>query len=447
MKCLRFLAALAVAVVLVSCKEPGDGKVHVTYWEKWTGDEGEAMQRAVDAFNRSQDRIIVEYLPVSDIQRKTIVATAGGDPPDIAGLWSTSVYALADADALTPLNAFIEAAGGTTPQFLERYSPVYARMCEYRGKLWSLPSSGTVTALYWNKALFRQAGLDRPPRTVEELDAFSEKLTRRDAAGRITQLGFLPQEPGNWIWAFPVWFGGKLFTDDGITIGRDPRNLEAFRWIEGYTRRAGLDNLRTFSSGFGSINSPQSAFFSGKIAMVVQGAWLDAFIRKHAPGLDYGVAPWPAAVAGIDDFTVAHVDVYVIPRGAKHPKEAWEFLHWMATPRTDAKTFDELAGVELLTFRAGLGSPLRTWSPYYTANHPNRNIAIFRQLAGSPHAASPPAMGIWNAYSGEISTAFDLTRLLIEPPERALAFAQERAEKLWKLHEASTARRAGSKTK
>jgi hypothetical protein len=44
------------------------------------------MQELVDRFNNAQDRIFVEYLAVSQIDRKTIVATAGGDPPDVAGI-------------------------------------------------------------------------------------------------------------------------------------------------------------------------------------------------------------------------------------------------------------------------------------------------------------------------------------------------------------------------
>ena len=63
------------------------------------------------------------------------------------------------------------------------------------GDVWAVPSTPTTTAFYWNKDLFRAAGLDpeKPPRTLAELVAMSKKLTLRDAAGNLTQVGFLPQ--------------------------------------------------------------------------------------------------------------------------------------------------------------------------------------------------------------------------------------------------------------
>lgn len=92
---LRTLAKLLVfgpgtiaAVLLGGCERPPvDGRIHITYWEKWTGAEAAAMQASVDAFNQSQDRIFVEFLSVGGgIDRKVLLATAGGDPPDIAGV-------------------------------------------------------------------------------------------------------------------------------------------------------------------------------------------------------------------------------------------------------------------------------------------------------------------------------------------------------------------------
>src|SRR4051812_7736169 len=97
---------LLLVLLFAGCGPHRDGKVHVTYWEKWTGAEAAAMQAVVDQFNQSQNRIVVDFLSMSAVDRKTIVATAGGDPPDVAGLWLNNVYSLADRDALTPLEDF-----------------------------------------------------------------------------------------------------------------------------------------------------------------------------------------------------------------------------------------------------------------------------------------------------------------------------------------------------
>ena len=70
-------------------------------------------------------------------------------------------------------------------------------MCFYRGSLYAIPTTPATTALHWNKKLFREAGLDpdSPPRTIEELDAVAQRLTKREG-GKIVQVGVLPAVPG-----------------------------------------------------------------------------------------------------------------------------------------------------------------------------------------------------------------------------------------------------------
>jgi ABC-type glycerol-3-phosphate transport system substrate-binding protein len=435
---------LFATCVLTGCLQPNDGRVHIVYWEKWSGAEASAMQKTVDQFNRSQNRITVELLSASSVDRKTLVATAGGDPPDVAGLWIMNLYSFADRDALTPLDDFIRGEGRTPESWLERYYPIYADMCRYGGKIWGLPSTPAVTALHWNKQLFREAGLDpeRPPRTLAELDEFAEKLTKRDPkSGAITQIGFLPQEPGWWSWAFPQWFGGGYWNGRDITFGTIPVNLEAYRWVEGYTKKYGLDQVRTFASGFGGFASPQNPFMSGKVAMVLQGVWMDNFITQFAPGLEYGVAPWPAAKPGQENFTVADCDMLTIPRGSKHPKEAWEFIKFISSMNPKAQSEEELRGMELICYLQKKNSPLREWSPYFEQHHPHRHIALFRELAASPNAISIPKIGIWQEYRRELDSVFENARLLIKPSEEAIAFCQRRISRSWGWHRRSLERR------
>jgi multiple sugar transport system substrate-binding protein len=431
-------------ILLAGCQRPPPERVRITYWEKWSGFEAEAMEKVVDAFNRSQYKITVEYLSVSNVDRKTLVATAGGDPPDVGGVWLYNVFSFADRNALTPLDDFIRAEGYTVEQWLDRYAPIYASMCQYRGRVWALPSTPSTTALHWNKTLFREAGLDpdRPPRTVEELDAMSDKLVKRDPkTGEIIQLGFLPQEPGWFAWAFPKWFGGDYIVNDEIVIGKLPANLEAYRWTEGYTRRYGLEAIKSFTAGFGNFASPQNAFMAGKVAMVFQGVWLNNYLKQFAPGMDYGVAPFPATKPGLENFTVADSDILVIPRGAKHPREAWEFIKFVSSINPQASRFEELTGMELLCYLQQKNSPLRQWSPFFEKQHPHPHIALFRQLAESPNATHIPKIGIWQEYGRELANVFEAARLQTEPVEEALAFCQQRVSQSWNWHRRGLARR------
>src|SRR5689334_12584654 len=67
-----------------------EGRIVVQYWEKWTGEEGAAMQQIVDDFNNSvgaEKNIFVQYLSLSRVDQKILIATSAGTPPDVAGMW------------------------------------------------------------------------------------------------------------------------------------------------------------------------------------------------------------------------------------------------------------------------------------------------------------------------------------------------------------------------
>lgn len=435
----------------------GAGRVRITYWEKWTGAESAAMQAVVDEFNAAQDRVWVDFVSMPQIDRKLIVATAGGNPPDLAGIWQQNITSFADRGALRSMDEFMRqdarasgVGGDAVDGFMARYVRVYADMCRSSGgRVYALPTTPSVVALHWNKALFREAGLDpeRPPRTRAELDDFARRLTKRDpATGAITQAGFLPQEPGWWLWANPLWFGGSFLDGRGeISIGRDPANLESARWLRSYTEEYGNEALQRFSSGFGTFGTPQSAFFTGKVAMIWQGVWMNNYIRQFAPGLDYGVADWPAAdeaALARAPFTVAESDVIVIPSGARHPEAAWAFVRYLSSANVAARSRAELRGMERLCFLQEKNSPLREWSPYFERDHPHPKITLFRRLSESPSAVYAPSLGVWQEYLRELNTANEKVRLLEASPEEAYAYVQARMEPRWRRNRESVARQA-----
>jgi ABC-type glycerol-3-phosphate transport system substrate-binding protein len=278
-------------------------------------------------------------------------------------------------------------------------------------------------ALHWNKRLFREAGLDpeRPPRTLEELDAFSQRLTKRDpATGRITQMGFMPSEPGWWNWGWGYWFGGKLWDGVGRITTDSPENLRAFRWVRSYSERYGAADLQLFQSGFGNFSSPQNAFISEQVAMVLQGVWMYNFITKYNPKVVWGAAPFPRPKDRPDlaRSTVVDMDVLVIPTGARHPREAWEFVKFVQSQR----------GMELLCMGQRKHSPLAKVSPTFFAKHPNPYIRLFTDLAKSKNTFSVPRIGVWREYNDEMRAAFDRVWIGTQTPEAALAAVRERMQ-------------------
>ncbi len=405
------------------------GTVKIVYWEKWTGFEGEAMQRTISLFNSKQikntkgETIHCDYLTMTQVDRKSLLAIAGGNPPDLAGFWSNNTYSLADMGALTPLDEYFKRDHFDT----EKYIDVYLQSCQYRSKTWCLPTTPATVALHWNKDLFRAAGLnpERPPQTMDELLEYAEKLTKRDEKGNIVQMGFLPTEPGWWNWGWGFFWGGRLCEGLDKITATDPKNVEAWNWMSRFAEKYGRKETYSYRQGFGSFDSPQNAFLNGKVAMVIQGVWMANFIRFHNPHLNWGCGPCPAAFeTGGQPVTIAEMDVITIPRGAKHPEEAWEVM----------KFINSTEGMEFLCGgvgnRGGQGklTPFKTTTPGWIDAHLHPHLQVFIDLAKSKNAMSCPKLPMWDEYKAELQSAFDSMWLGTVTPEQALQNVQNRMQ-------------------
>ena len=281
----RGIVLACLAVLLSACSDADhttDGKVVIKYWEKWNGPEGEAMRAVVDDFNASQDKIFVDYSTVSEMDRRLMLAIAGGVPPDVAGVYGKSLPVYAENNALMPLDKLTADAGIRRDQYID----VFWAICCYRGHLWALPTTPDTLALIWNKKLFRAAGLDpeKPPTSIAELEQFNEKLVKRRPDGRLASCGFLPSEPGWWNETWGLWFGASLWDGNKTITANSPENVAAYDWIATYPKRFGPDDLLAFREGFGNFASPQNPFFTGRVAMVLQGPMDFQLHQEPRPG-------------------------------------------------------------------------------------------------------------------------------------------------------------------
>jgi multiple sugar transport system substrate-binding protein len=318
-----------------------------------------------------------------------------------------------------------------------------------------LPTAPASAALHWNKRMFREAGLDpeRPPETLEELDAMAEKLTQWEVTlpngeksvqsgylpgvdpsrKRLLQVGFLPSEPVWWNHGWGFVFGGKLLDGDRLTTA-SPENVRAYHWVASYSERLGVDAVRRFRSSFGSFASAQNPFLSGQLAMQMNGVWMYNVIQKFADGMQWGAAPFPAPAATpeLRGANSAEADALVIPTGARHLDEAWAFIEY--TQRQDV--------MEELCLRQRKTSPLAQVSDGFYAHHPNPNIGVFAALGASKNAWSAPHTAVWNEYERELKTAVNKISSLSLTPEQALGEVQERIQRSYDRERAIFLRRA-----
>ena len=406
------------------------------YWEKWSGTAADAMSEVVEDFNASQDRIRVEITFVNQITQKLPLAMASGNPPDVCGLWSGMLNEYAAQSGLNPLNRRLNEAG------IQRsdYSPIFWDQCERKGFMWALPSTTEIFALYWNKKKLRDAGLDPevPPASIAELDKMAERMTRvkvvRDEkevqlpfaelsdeekethAFDIVEMGFLPIEP-RWAGMWIYWFGGALWDGSGQVTADTPENRSAFSWYRSYMDKYGAENILKFGAAIENVLKLKSPVLTGAVAMTLQSSLLFETIEEHVPELEWAAAPFPSVDPNAwPDVTIAECEVLVIPKGAKHPDEAFEFIRYVNTQTV----------MEKLNLGHRKFSPLRNVSEDFVRNHPNPYIDIFLRLAQSPNARTPPRTMIWNEYGKDLNIAVEAVFKGAVTPEQAVQIVQGR---------------------
>jgi multiple sugar transport system substrate-binding protein len=419
--------AMGAAVLLAFGPRAGDefprDRVIVDYWEHWSGAEEAGMRQIVNAFNDTvgrEKKIFVRYLSTSSIEQKTLVATAAGVPPDIAGLYNQNIPQFASMDALEPLDA-MAAEHGITP---DTYKKVFWDECCYDGQLYGLVSTAFCLGLYYNTEIFQQRGLDpaRPPRTIAELDAYAQAIEQVDASGRLDVAGYLPLEPG-WYQNYTcIWFGGSwwdrahnrfTFTDPGV--------VRAYTWIQGYSKRLGAMAETGFRSALGSYDSPQNAFLAGRVAMELQGTFLANVIHSQKPSMNgkWAAAPFPSFDPNLKDVTYCNADVLVIPRGARHKREAFEFIAFVN--RQDQ--MEKLANLHCKI------SPLARVSDAFFDHHRNAYVRVFDSLAASPNAHATEPVPILPEVNDEMNNFVQRLALLQVTPEQGLRDMQERLQR------------------
>jgi multiple sugar transport system substrate-binding protein len=404
--------------------------VIVDYWEKWTGSEEAAMRKIVDDFNSTvghDKHIYVRYLSTSGIEQKTLVSIAAGTPPDVAGLYNQNIPQFSALDSLEPLDDLAADHGITS----KTYKKVFWDECYYDNHLYGLASTAFDLGLYYNKEIFRQGaqalesrGLDpnRAPRTIAELDAYAKALDRIDSSGRIELAGYLPAEPGWFINYTCIWFGESwwdnahqkfTFTDPGV--------VRAYQWIQNYSRRLGPKAVQEFQSGgFGAVDSPQNPFMAPTIAMVQQGTYFANMIHQDKPSMDgdWAAAPFPSDDPKLKNVTYCNCDVLVIPKGAKHKQEAFEFIAFVNRQ-------DEMEKLANLGCKI---SPLAKVSDGFLTHHNNPYIRVFDELAASANAHPTEVVPILPEVNDELLSLTQQLMLLQVTPEDGLRQVQDRLQ-------------------
>jgi len=328
-----FLLVLLINLLSISAvAQP----VEIVFWHFMENPiEEKSMDEIIAQFNKTHPGINVKGVLTAEGETETtklMTAVAAGVGPDVYELDRFIVAQYAYNGVIELLEDFLVQAGVNIEVLRSEFFDFAVEEATYKGKLYALPWDTDCRALYYNKKMFKEAGLDpnKPPRTISELDEYADKLTIMKG-NKIQQIGFVPWSNQGYHYTWGWVFGGKFYDPESkkIIFADDPKIVKALEWEKTYATKYGKDNLDTFVS---SVGATTNLFLMGKQAMRVDGNWLMSTISEFAPvGFEYGIIPIPFPPDGEKNSTWTGGYSLVIPKGCKHPKEAAEFLVYMAT--------------------------------------------------------------------------------------------------------------------
>lgn len=327
----KWLVAAAVGLGLLSA-HPARA-VEIEYWQYIFETRVKAMDRLIVEFHKANPDITVRQttFPYADYQTKVSAAVAAGNGPDVVQLFYGWLDGFVAAKLIQPLpkDAFPDAA------IEADFFPIVSAM-KRNGDYYGLPTAVRSLALFYNKKLMADAGLDpaKPPTTLAELVAMAEKTTKRDSAGNITSEGFAMDMAGQdhqwWREVLVRQFGGAPYADGDrkVTYNSDAG-------VKALTFYTDLQ-LKQKVGQIGFMDEAQAAFKAGRATFTIDGTFrLGAFAGIKA--FEWGVAELPAGPDGMRSNYASYFANAITTKSTGDKKAAAaKFVAYLSSPEAMA---------------------------------------------------------------------------------------------------------------
>ncbi|OKK14056.1 ABC transporter substrate-binding protein [Streptomyces sp. CB02400] len=268
-----------------------DSPKELTYWASNQGASIEidkkVLQPELDKFEKETGiKVKLEVVPWSDLLNRILTATTSGQGPDVLNIGNTWSASLQATGALLPWDAknfdkiggkdrFVDSALGSTG--VEGQDPA------------AVPLYSMAYALYYNKQMFADAGIDGPPATWDELIAAGKKLSK-DGKWGIGAEGSNPSENIHHAFVFAKQHGADFFTADGKA---DFTGDGAVTAVKQYVDLMAKDKIIAPGNAEYAQNQSVSDFAKGRTGMLL---WQSASANLKSQGMSedaYGIAPVP----------------------------------------------------------------------------------------------------------------------------------------------------------
>jgi multiple sugar transport system substrate-binding protein len=431
------------ALVLASCSALGidssddesdsAGGKEVVFWSSHGEPDIDYFKEMVADYNSTDPESPVKLQQVTGEETdvaQLMTAVRGGTGPDVYLLDRFTVAQRAEAGLIQPLSDFMSEDGGVE-DFANQYIDFAWAEAQFDGQPYALPFDTDTRALYYNKKMLQDAGVDlnefdpaNGPITLDRATQISEQINKTDDSGAYTQMGFVPWYDQGWHYTWGFDFGGSFYDADQCQVTpTDPAIVNALQWEYDYANQFDPKKVQAFLSTNAQCTGPltceaippaQHPFITQKLALNITGNWFLKTIDKYAPDLDYGVTYIPTPSEGDQPSTWAGGWSVVIPEGAQNAQGAWDFMKWWAGEDGQREYYDKNGSIPTLT---NLLSDQSLFSG---------NLQLFGEL--TEVAQSRPPLPVGALYWDELTAANEAVLLNREQPEPALEEVQSRVQ-------------------
>jgi multiple sugar transport system substrate-binding protein len=319
----RAMTLALASLCLVGCKDRSqvDANTPLRFWNGFSGPDGSTMKKIVESYNQTHPsaKFDMQIIPWNTYYDKVTLGMAFGGAPDVFIMQVSRLPQYADAGALEEIGPMFNASGLKPADFVK----VPFESGFWKGKQYGIPLDCWPLTLYYNKKLFREAGIDKPPTNLEEFLSAARKLTKRDASGKVTQWGFALAEIHNNLIAFMDQHGGNVIDEAGKTGTLDqPASVAAVEQVKSFFQK---EKIAPSPEGANAWD----AFKIGKAAMVMQGIYMIADLQAQK-NLEFAAAPIPQFGPKRATWGGSHMLCIPVGLPPDRKKKAWEFIKYLS---------------------------------------------------------------------------------------------------------------------
>ncbi|HEK1202075.1 TPA: sn-glycerol-3-phosphate ABC transporter substrate-binding protein UgpB [Proteus mirabilis] len=287
---IKSFSTLAIAIALFT--SPTYAKTEIEWWHAMGGALGQKVNQIASDFNASQSEYVIKPVykgTYPETMTSAVAAFRAKNQPAIVQVFEVGTASMMGAKkAVFPVYQLMEKTN--EPFDPNSYlSTVTAYYTTSDGKMISLPFNSSTPVLYYNKALFKQAGIAQPPKTWKEMGAVSQKLL--DAG---VKCGFTT----TWqSWTQIENFGARnnlpIATKNNGFDGTDTSFLfNQAPFVTHIQRIADWSKSGIFKYG-GRQSDAMPLFYTQECAMVMESSAGFAGIKENMKGIDIGVSQLP----------------------------------------------------------------------------------------------------------------------------------------------------------